>query len=32
VPSLLVAAQDASLSPETVQSILQLVELITRVG
>jgi hypothetical protein len=32
VPSLLVAAQDESLSPETVQSILQLVELITRVG
>jgi hypothetical protein len=32
VPSLLVAASDDSLSPETVQEILQLVELITRVG
>ncbi len=32
VPSLLVAATDESLAPETVQSILQLVELITRVG
>jgi hypothetical protein len=32
VPSLLVAASDESLTPETVQEILQLVELITRVG
>ncbi len=32
VPSLLVAASDESLSPESVQDILQLVELITRVG
>ena len=32
VPSLLVAATDESLSPEVVQSVLQLVELITRVG
>ena len=32
VPSLLVAASDDSLSPQTVQEILQLVELITRVG
>lgn len=32
VPSLLVAATDPSLSPESVQRILQLVELITRVG
>ena len=31
VPSLLVAANDASLPPESVQSILQLVELITRI-
>jgi hypothetical protein len=32
VPSLLVAANDQSLSPDAVQRILQLVELITRVG
>jgi len=32
VPSLLVAANDESLSPDSVQRILQLVELITRVG
>ena len=32
VPSLLVAASDPALSPEAVQSVLQLVELITRVG
>jgi len=32
VPSLLVAAADETLSPETVQSLLQLIELITRVG
>jgi len=32
VPSLLVAAADESLSPEATQEILQLVELITRVG
>jgi len=32
VPSLLVAAKDESLSPDSVQRILQLVELITRVG
>ncbi|MGH8948356.1 MAG: hypothetical protein ACRDXF_05800 [Acidimicrobiia bacterium] len=32
VPSLLVAAHDESLSPDSVQRILQLVELITRVG
>ena len=32
VPSLLVAANDESLSPETTQRILQLLELITRVG
>ena len=32
VPSLLVAATDPSLSPEAVQRILQLVELITRIG
>lgn len=32
VPSLLVAAKDESLSPEATQRILQLVELITRVG
>jgi hypothetical protein len=32
VPSLLVAATDEALSPEVVQSVLQLVELITRVG
>ncbi|MGH8913167.1 MAG: hypothetical protein ACRDZM_01475 [Acidimicrobiia bacterium] len=32
VPSLLLAARDESLSPESAQSILQLVELITRVG
>lgn len=32
VPSLLVAATDESLSPDTVQSILQLIEVITRVG
>jgi hypothetical protein len=32
VPSLFVAAEDESLSPEAVQGILQLVELITRVG
>jgi hypothetical protein len=32
VPSLLLAATDESLSPEAVQGVLQLVELITRVG
>jgi hypothetical protein len=32
VPSLLVSATDPSLSPEAVQGVLQLVELITRVG
>ncbi len=32
VPSLLVAARDESLSPEASQDVLQLVELITRVG
>jgi hypothetical protein len=32
VPSLLVAAADPSLSPEAVQGVLQLVEMITRVG
>jgi hypothetical protein len=32
VPSLLVAANDESISPDAVQRILQLVELITRVG
>lgn len=32
VPSLLVAANDESLSPDATQKILQLVELITRVG
>lgn len=32
VPSLLVAATDESLSPEAVQRILQLIEVITRVG
>ena len=32
VPSLLVAATDPNLSPEAVQDVLQLVELITRVG
>jgi hypothetical protein len=32
VPSLLVAASDPDLSPEAVQGILQLVEMITRVG
>ena len=32
VPSLLVSATDPSLSPEAVQDVLQLVELITRVG
>jgi hypothetical protein len=32
VPSLLLAASDQSLNPEAVQSVLRLVELITRVG
>lgn len=32
VPSLLVAARDESLTPEAAQDVLQLVELITRVG
>jgi hypothetical protein len=32
VPSLLLAASDESLSPEAVQNVLRLVELITRVG
>ena len=32
VPSLLVAASDPNLDPESVQEILRLVELITRVG
>ncbi len=32
VPSLLVASSDESLTPEAVQKILQLIELITRVG
>jgi len=32
VPSLLVASSDESLTPEAVQEILQLIELITRVG
>ena len=32
VPSLLVAANEEGLSPESVQNILQLIELITRVG
>jgi hypothetical protein len=32
VPSLLVAASDQTLSPEAVQRILQLIEVITRVS